>query len=175
VLSTIDIDEFTRMVGLDLSTRQAVDLAEMLQVQSETGKWRWPEWSMTEDAPDLLAARALFGLLVLNEDVLWTAPLRNELRDAFHRVAHAVSQLGTPTETSNVLDLEGAPVKIRRANGEEGLERLDSRKRITFVCHRYRGSARGHSADLLILGDRAHLDDVLPTMAARRNPQVIYA
>ena len=70
MLVAYGVDEFTRAAELDLEVRQSADLAEMLQVHSETGKWRWPEWRMTEHAPNLLAARALFGLLVLNENVL---------------------------------------------------------------------------------------------------------
>lgn len=165
MLNTIDIDEFTRLAGLDLNAEQTADLREMLHLHP-SGKWRWPEWTVTNPS-QAVAARALIGLLFLDENVLWTAPTRPVLRDAFQWLVHAVSQLDAADT-----------VKVRRANGEECIERLDTGKRIQFVCTRYPGSARGCSCDLLVVGEGSNTDqvrrDLMPTMATRPNPQIVY-
>lgn len=170
LLSTPDIAEFTRLAGLDLTATQTADLGEMLHLQ-ETGKWRWPEWRITnpQQSTNLVVARALIGFLLLDENVLWTAQTRPVLRDAFRRL-----------ETSAAHFSSEVALKIRRANGEESIERLDTHKRIQFACTRYSGSARGCTCDLLIISDGSkHADqvriDLVPTMAARPNPQIIYA
>lgn len=176
MLSTIDIDEFTRMVGLNLTDGQTSDLKEMLHRHPESGRWRWPTWTVrNRQWEDLVVARVLIGLLLLDENVLWTAPLRLPLRDAFRRAALAISHLGTPTDTPNHFDLGGLIVKIRHANGEERIERLDTGKRVQFACTRYVGSGRGYVADLLILDDTGRRNDLLPTVASRPNPQIIYS
>ena len=165
LLSTPDLDDFVRLAHLDLTEAQTADLLEMLHLQS-TGKWRWPEWTATQsDAP--VVARALIGLLLLDENVLWTAQSRPVLRDAFQRLVHSVNQFAD------------ANVKIRRANGEERIERLATGKRIQFICTYRPGSGRGYSCDLLIVGQGSITEqvrrDLMPTMATRPNPQILYA
>jgi len=169
MLSTIDLDEFTRMAGLDLDAAQAADLREMLHLHPESGKWRWPTWTVTDPRSDAsVIARALIGLLLLDENVLWTAPRRPFLRDAFERLVRAVNQLDAADT-----------VKVRRANGEERIERLDTGKRIQFICTHLSGSGRGYSCDLLVVGQGSKYTervacDLMPTMAARPNPQIVY-
>lgn len=167
LLTTDSIDEFTRLAGLDLNAAQVADLREMLRL-NDTGTWRWPNWPITNPrlSIDVIAARALIGLLVLDENVLWTAYGRPALRDAFRRLETSVTQL------------DAAAVKIRRANGEESIERLNTGKRIRFVCTRYGGSARGCICDLLIVTDGSKWTeqvrtDLLPMMATGPNPQII--
>lgn len=150
--------EFVHVAEFDLDDGQTRDLREMLRLQS--GKWCWPTWTESDRSTELVAARALIGLLLLNEDVLWTALTRLPLMDAFRRLQEAVKRLG-------------APVRIWRANGEERIECLDTGKWVRFVCCRYRGSGRGYNADLLIADDRSNLDDLLPVMASRPNPQAL--
>lgn len=167
LLSTPDLDEFVRMAHLDLTEAQTADLLEMLHLQS-TGKWRWPTWTVTDPRSDAsVIARALIGLLILDENVLWTAPRRPVLKDAFERLVHAVNQLGAADT-----------VKVRRANGEERIERLDTGKRIQFICTHLPGSGRGYSCDLLVVGQGSKYNqvdcDLMPTMAARSNPQIVY-
>lgn len=164
LLSTPDLDEFIRLADLDLSEAQTADLLEMLHLQP-TGKWRWPTWTVTDGSVEPVAARALIGLLLLDENVLWTAQERPALRYAFRRLEAIVNHI------------PDTAVKIRHANGEEAIERLDTGKRIQFVCTRYPGAARGSSCDLLIVGDRITdqvCSDVLPSMATCPNPQIIY-
>lgn len=170
MLSTIDIDEFTRLAGLDLNAAQTADLREMLHLHPESGKWRWPTWTVAapQQSAELIAARALLGLLILDENVLWTAQGRPALTDAFQRLVHTVNQLDAADT-----------VKISRANGEERIERLDTGKRIQFICTYRPGSGRGYSCDLLIVGQGSITEqvrrDLMPTMATRPNPQILYA
>jgi hypothetical protein len=75
-------------------------------------------------------------------------------------------------------DQVGAEVKIRRANGEERIECVDTGRWVRFISTR--GSARGFSPDLLIVEDARLLtdlqrDSLLPTMVARPNPQIVYS
>lgn len=180
LLPTIDIDEFTRAAGLDLNAEQIADLREMLHLHSGSGKWRWPTWLVTNptQSAELVAARALIGLLVLDENVLWTAPLQLTLRNAFQRLVRNVSQLATP-DGPNQFDLDGATIKVRRTNGDERIERLDTGNWLRFACCRY-GAARGYAADLLIVDDARKLTDaqrdgLMPTVCSRPNPQIVYA
>lgn len=178
-----DVEEFARLAGLNLDAHQSAVLREALRIDPKTGKWHWPTWTVPNlssgQAADLVAARVLLGFLLLDENVLWTAPTRPVLRDAFQRLVHSVSLLGTQAEAPSLFDLgAGVTVKIRRANGEERLERLDTRKRIQFICTHLPGSGRGYTCDLLVVGqgskytDRVRCD-LMPTMAARPNPQIV--
>lgn len=67
--------------------------------------------------------------------------------------------------------------RVRYTTGEEGIE-LDDGSRLKFVA-RSSGSGRGFSGDLVILDEAYNLSDdmmsaLLPTMAARPNPQLWY-
>jgi hypothetical protein len=160
----IDLDEraaeFVRVAEFNLDEGQAEDLRDMLRLRD--GKWSTPTWKVRdpEQSSELVAARALIGLLLLDENVLWTARDRPTLMDAFRRLQEVVKQLE-------------APVRVRRANGEERIECLDTGKWIRFVCCRYRGAGRGYVADVLIADDRDNLYELVPVMATRPNPQAL--
>lgn len=163
-LNLDDVEEFTRIVGLNLNSEQTADLQELLYRYSASGRWRWPTWTMHHPSPDLLAARALIGLFVLDEDIIWSVPQQAELTRTFHRLVANVGQSGSQT------------VKVRHANGEQSIERLDTGTRLRLM----HSGLRGYSGDLLIVEGSERLtreqrDDLLPTMAARPNPQLIYA
>lgn len=75
-------------------------------------------------------------------------------------------------------DLRRKVLRIRYANGEQGVDLRDGR-RLKFVA-RSRGSGRGFSGDKIVLDEAYELDApamaaLLPTMSARPNPQIVYA
>jgi hypothetical protein len=168
LLDAVDVEEFAQLAGIDLSPAQATELEEVLYLRSEPHRWRWPEWRMTDGLPGsrhFVVARALIGFLVLGEDVLWSIPHQVTLGSRFRQLVKYVDQIGAPD------------VKVRRANGDQGFEQRDSGARIRLM---HSPKLRGYPCDLLIVEGSAQLtreqrEDLLPTMAAKRNPQIIYA
>lgn len=174
-------EEFTRLAGLDLDARQQAELRDVLRVRHKTGTWRWSRWSVRHPGHDteLVAARVLLGFLVLGENVVWTAKRRVALLDPFRLLCTSVGRLGTPAGGLTQFDVDGIPVRVKRANGDEQLERLDTGARIQFICRSYLGALRGASVDLAVV-DEAHayppgqLEELLPVLACRPNPQIVY-
>lgn len=173
-----DIDKFARLAGLHLDEYQAAALREALRVDPETGKWCWPTWTPPNpgQADDLVATRVLLSFLILDENVVWSAQHRATLLDAFHRLVNCISRLGVGNGP-NEFDLgHNVRIKVRRANGDEQLERLDIGTRIWFISRRQRGAGRGCRADLLIVDDPDSSrweQDLVPAMATRPNPQIV--
>lgn len=115
----------------------------------------------------LLQGRATAGIVLLNENVVYTSHLQktstetfNEMRDIFEH----------PKLKPYVKD-------IRNALGREEII-LKSGARIKFLA-RTRNGGRGQHGDLLIFDEAQELDETaqesfLPAISASRNPQTIY-
>jgi hypothetical protein len=118
----------------------------------------------------VLEARELAGLFLFGEQlILHSAHEFKTAQEAFRRVLALVQ---------NTPDLERLVARVRTSHGEEGIE-LRSGARLRFVA-RSTGSGRGFSGDVVILDEAYNLPAsamgaLLPTMAARPNPQVWYA
>lgn len=117
----------------------------------------------------VLGIRALAGGLLFGEQLIIVS-------------AH---QWRTVVELFRAADdlLAGSPLRrhvrrVRRSSGEEAIE-FTNGNRIRFM-NRSRESARGFSADCVIM-DEAHtvngeqMAALLPTLSARRDPQIVYA
>lgn len=117
----------------------------------------------------ILEARELAGLFLFGEQlILHSAHEFKTAQEAFRRVLGLVQ---------NTPDLEKLVSRVRTSHGEEGIE-LRSGARLRFVA-RSTGSGRGFSGDVVILDEAYNLPGqamgaLLPTMAARPNPQVWY-
>jgi len=118
----------------------------------------------------ILEARELAGLFLFGEQlILHSAHEFKTAQEAFRRVLGLIQ---------NTPDLERLVARVRTSHGEEGVE-LKSGARLRFVA-RSTGSGRGFSGDVVILDEAYNLPGsamgaLLPTMAARPNPQVWYA
>jgi hypothetical protein len=118
----------------------------------------------------VLEARELAGLFLFGEQlILHSAHEFKTAQEAFRRVLALVQ---------NTPDLDRRVARVRTSHGEEGIE-LRSGARLRFVA-RSTGSGRGFSGDVVILDEAYNLPAsamgaLLPTMAARPNPQVWYA
>ncbi len=96
-------------------------------------------------------------------------PTHNTASEAFRRLLNLIT---------NCDDLAKRVARVRTSHGDEGIELLGG-QRIRFVA-RSTGSGRGFSGDLVVLDEAynlpgASISALLPTMAARPNPQLWYA
>ena len=117
----------------------------------------------------ILEARELAGLFLFGEQlILHSAHEFKTAQEAFRRVLALV-------EANDWMRAEVA--RVRTSHGEEGIE-LTSGARLRFVA-RSTGSGRGFSGDCVILDEAYNLDGsamaaLLPTLSARKNPQLWY-
>lgn len=117
-----------------------------------------------------LEARALSGLFLLDERlILFSAHQFKTAREHFRRIVGLIDQ--TP-------ELKARVKSVRTSHGEEGIE-LKTGQRLQFVARANGRSGRGFSGDCVILDEAQDLDTedlaaLLPTLATRDNPQVIY-
>ncbi len=119
----------------------------------------------------LLEARILYGMVAVNERVLFTAHEMRSAQRAFRRLLH---YFDNPRRFPK---LHAMTAQVRRGNGQEAVY-LTSGGSFELVA-RSRGSGRGFSADLLVLDEAQELADeqlaaLLPTISAADNGQVIY-
>lgn len=115
----------------------------------------------------LVVPRINYGMLQLNEEVLYTSHLQKTSTETFESVASFFDQ---PALRRHVKD-------IKTALGREQVI-LKRGGRIKFLA-RTRNGGRGQHGDLLIFDEALELDDdsqasFLPAISASRNPQVIY-
>lgn len=114
-------------------------------------------------------ARELAGLFLFEEQmIIHTAHEFKTGQEAFRRILMLIE---------NTDDLRKRVARVRTSHGEEGIE-LITGERLRFLA-RSGGSGRGFSGDCVILDEAMILGDaamgaLLPTMAARPNPQVWY-
>lgn len=118
---------------------------------------------------EILLVRELAGLILFDEElILHSAHEYKSAAEAFMRIRAAIEN--SPYES------EFKPP--RTSHGEESIETKDG-KRLRFVA-RSRGSARGFTADCLVLDEAMFLAEqslaaMLFTLSARPNPQIWYA
>lgn len=118
---------------------------------------------------EILLVRELAGLILFDEElILHSAHEYKSAAEAFMRIRDAI--YNSPYESSFK--------PPRTSHGEESIETKDG-KRLRFVA-RSRGSARGFTADCLVLDEAMFLAEqalaaMLFTLSARPNPQIWYA
>lgn len=115
----------------------------------------------------LVEGRAEAGMIMYNEQVLYTAHLQKTSTETFEEMA---SFFDTPALRKLVKD-------IKTALGREQII-LKSGARIKFLA-RTRNGGRGQHGDLLIFDEAQELDEnqqasFLPAISASQNPQTIY-
>jgi hypothetical protein len=165
--------ELARSAGLILDDWQQ-HVLEVALGERPDGKWAAFEVGLIVGRQNgkgaVLEARELAGLFLFGEQlILHSAHEFKTAQEAFRRVLALVQ---------NTPDLERRVSRVRTSHGEEGIE-LRSGARLRFVA-RSTGSGRGFSGDVVILDEAYNLPAsamgaLLPTMAARPNPQVWYA
>lgn len=117
----------------------------------------------------ILEARELAGLFLFGERlIVHTSHEFKTSLDAFRRITGLIQS--TP-------DLDRKVQNYWHTTGREGIE-LKNGAQLRFVA-RSKGSGRGFSGDLVVLDEAfaledAQLDALMPTMAARPNPQIWY-
>lgn len=164
--------ELAASAGLFLDPWEALVLEEALG-ERPGGKWAAFEVAVLVSRQNgkgsILEARELAGLYLFGERlILHSAHEFKTAQEAFRRVLSLIEQ--TP-------DLEKRVQRVRTSHGEEGIE-LVGGQRLRFVA-RSTGSGRGFSGDCVILDEAYNLPDasvdaLMPTMAARPNPQLWY-
>ena len=116
----------------------------------------------------LLEGRAAAGMLLYNEQVIYTAHLQKTSTETFEEIA---SIFDAPALRKYVKD-------VKTALGREQII-LKNGARIKFLA-RTRNGGRGQHGDLLIFDEAQELDvssqaSFIPAISASLNPQVIYA
>ncbi len=185
---------------LDMSLGQAaVDLAAAAGLLLDEWQAEVLRWAMSLDASKRWAAMEVAlivprqngkgGLLeALELAHLFLVPTTNLIThtahrfdtclDHFRRIRKLIEE--TPELCALVKDngrgVGDSPSGIKDSNGKESIE-LNNGRRLLFKA-REKGSGRGFSGDLVVLDEAFWLKDLsglIPTMAARKNPQAWYA
>jgi phage terminase large subunit-like protein len=166
---------------LDPWQQDAINL--MLAVREDGTTWacfEYCEWVARQNGKGaILETRALAGMFLFGEElIMWSAHEYKTAMEAFRRCRALIQRLGEQVSPNLVLVDGVIPVKIINTNGEESFEREDTGQRIKFIA-RSKGSGRGFSGDVNIIDETFAYtpimqDALMPTMNARRNPQIIY-
>lgn len=173
--------ELCRRAGQLLDPWQSDAMDLMLSLRAD-GKWacyEYCEWVPRQNGKGALGeARVLAGLFVLGEKlIMWSAHEYATAMEAFLRVFDLLKALGE--QVSDTLIMIGdIPIQVSNTNGKEGFKRLDTRQRVKFHA-RTKGAGRGFSGDVNVIDEtfaytRVQQSALMPTLRARRNPQVIY-
>ena len=162
--------ELAASAGLILDPWQALYLDDAL-AENDAGNWAAFECGLIVPRQNgkggLIEARELAGLFLFGERlIIHSAHEFKTAAEGFLRVLALIQS--TP-------DLDRHVKKITKSHGEEGIELL-SGQRLRFIT-RSKGSGRGFSGDTVILDEAYNLQAtslaaLLPTMAARPNPQL---
>lgn len=156
--------------GIILDPWQA-DVLDDWMSRSAAGRWACPTCGGSVPRQNgktlLIEGRASSGMLLYNEQVLYTAHLQKTSTETFEEIA---SFFETPKLKKYVRD-------IKTALGREQII-LTSGARIKFLA-RTRNGGRGQHGDLLIFDEAQELDadqqaSFLPAISASLNPQTIY-
>lgn len=163
--------ELAALAGLVLDPWQEFVLTRGL-AERKSGKWAAFEVGIVAPRQNgknsIFEARELAGLFLLHERLLiHSAHQFDTSLEAFRRLLELI-------ETA---DFTKRVKRVSRSHGEEGVE-LKTGQRIRFRT-RTKGGGRGFTSDCLILDEAMILPEsshgaLLPTLAARPNPQVWY-
>lgn len=160
------------------------DGVELMMSTRADGKWscyEYAEWVARQQGKGVLGeARVVFGLLVLDEEITWSAHLYGTALIAFRRIREVFRSLGTVHKTAReeVIDIDGVPLKVWSSNNDRGFERQDTGRRISFFA-RSKGGLRGASPDVNIIDEAfaytfEQQDAIMPTLIAKSNAQTVY-
>lgn len=140
--------------------------------RNEQGKWSAPTCGNATPRQNgktlgVTGARILYGMLVLCEEVVYTAHLQKTSTETFEGLADIFESRRLSKRVSY----------IRSALGREEI-RLKNGARIKFLA-RTRGGGKGQHGDLLVFDEAQELvssqqGSFLPAISARYNPQTIY-
>ncbi len=172
-ISTL-IAELMTLAGQPLTTVEAEYLWDMARV-GPTGDWIHREYHLLDGWKTSAAeARALAGLLFLDEYVLWAVATPRRDADVFAAMSILVASLGTRTDGPGEYRLaDAAETRVRISRADRTIQ---VRGRGTFRVERL-GRLRGRHADLLIMDQGAaagvRLADLGLLTFRSRNPQVI--
>lgn len=163
-----EVIEYAASVGLFLDDWQQFHLEHAL---GEQPNGKWSAFEVGDCVPRqngksaLAEARVLGGLFVLDEElIVYSAHLFDTAMEVMRRLEQWLDNSGEKFTTS-------------RSNGKEGFE-LATGQRVKFKT-RTKGGGRGLSGDCVILDEAMILDAssigaLMPTLAARPNPQLWY-
>ncbi len=164
--------ELAESAGLVLDPWQRLALEEAL---GERADGSWAAYEVGLEVPrqngkgSWIEARELAGLFLFGDRlIVHSAHLFKTAKEAFKRILQLI-------EGSS--DLAREVRRVTWTHGSEGIE-LMSGQRLEFVA-RGRGSGRGLTGDVVVLDEAYNLStdmmaDLLPTLSARPNPQIIY-
>lgn len=165
-----DAEKILRVGGLILDPWQADILCDWMG-RAATGKWAAPTCGGSVPRQNgkslLVQGRAAAGMLLFNEQVIYTAHLQKTATETFEEMRDFFEN---PKLAKYVQD-------IKTALGREQII-LKSGARIKFLA-RTRNGGRGQHGDLLIVDEAQEMDEdqqasFLPALSASLNPQTIY-
>lgn len=165
-----DAERIIRAGGIMLDPWQSETLADWMAM-TPAQKWACSNCGGSVPRQNgktaLLNVRAGSGMLLYNEQVIYTAHLQKTATETFEELA---ALFEAPKLKSYVKD-------IKTALGREQII-LKNGARIKFLA-RTRNGGRGQHGDLLIFDEAQELDDnaqasFIPAISASLNPQVIY-
>lgn len=167
-----EVIALARRAGLVLDPWQEYCLRHGLG-ERDDGRWAAFECGIVVSRQNgkggVFEARVLAGLFLFDEElILYSA---HEFKTA-QEMARRIEELIVNTDA-----FRRRVKRIPRSKGEEGIELLTG-QRLRFVA-RSTGSGRGFSGDVNIMDEAFNLPDasvdaLMPTMSARRNPQLWY-
>lgn len=174
--------------GVSSSGREAVELARAAGLVLDPWQQLVLEHALAEKADGSWAAFEVATIVARQNgkgSILEALELASLFLFGDKLVIHSAHEFKTAAEgflriralIENSDDLRRLVHRVRTSHGEEAIE-LKSGARLRFMA-RTRGSGRGFSGDLLILDEAYNLPDaavaaMMPTLSARRNPQVWY-
>lgn len=165
-----DAQKILRAGGINLDPWQ-VDVLDDWMSRSAAGRWACPTCGGSVPRQNgktlLIEGRSSTGMLLFNEQVIYTAHLQKTATETFEEIAAFFEM---PALKKYVQD-------IKTALGREQVI-LKSGARIKFLA-RTRNGGRGQHGDLLIFDEAQELDtdqqaSFLPAISASLNPQTIY-
>lgn len=165
-----DADRVLRVGGLNVDEWQANVLDDWM-ARSPSGRWTCPTCGGSVPRQNgkslLVQGRAAAGMILFNEQVIYTAHLQKTATETFEEMRVFFEM---PKIKPYVAD-------IKTALGREQII-LKNGARVKFLA-RTRNGGRGQHSDLLIFDEAQELDEnqqasFLPAISASLNPQTIY-
>ena len=167
----VDAQRLLKAGGLVLDPWQADILLDWMAV-TPYGRWICRTVGLSVPRQNgktgLLQGRAEAGMIMLNEQVIYTAHLQKTATETFEEMADFFSATALMKYVKD----------LKTALGREQII-LKSGARVKFLA-RTRNGGRGQHGDLLIFDEAQELDvdaqaSFIPAISASVNPQVIYA